>query len=84
MKTLQFSKVKVLKNLFSSGTCCVVDEVGNKSWRGVVIDGRANGILGYLPRFSRPIEAVEAAQRISTLQYIVRLPKLREFIDVIF
>ena len=84
IQTLIFRNEKVLKNLFLCGTSWVDDEDGKQIM--VCCCNRWNGYWNswFSSSFSRPFGTIEAVQFITTLQYIIRLPKLREFVDAIF
>ena len=81
---LKFPAKEDLKSLFTCGTCESRGEDGEEKRMDVVImDGTALGILGTLPEFERLTSVVPPIQRISTLQYIMRSPKHRQFVDCV-
>lgn len=49
-----------------------------------MLDGTATGILGQLPKFSRPRTLIEPATGTARQQFIFNVTRLRKFLDTLF
>ena len=65
LNTLRFYTESSLKGLFSFRIHQVQEDATDKIWTGIVMNGTVTGILGMLPKFEQPLEAVPAVIRIS-------------------
>ena len=80
---LYFPNESYLNDLFSSMKCERIASDRKKRFDGIVMDGTAMGILGKLPEFVRVKSRFSRVQNLSNKQYIIRTPRLREFVDSI-
>ncbi len=78
---LRFPKEEDLNSLFSCWKCEMEGACESGTMYAVVMDGTTLGILGTLPEFERSSLTVPAVQRIPRLQYIMKVPRARGFID---
>ena len=83
LMTLEFPNEADMDNLFSCDTCEKLLPNGEMQMDGVVMDGTAMGILGTLPTFVRPNSVLLPVSSVADRQYIMRSPKLRQFVESI-
>lgn len=77
LQTLAYTRKDDVAAMFNCPRCEITMAGGKKTIR----DGTATGILGELPQFTRPNIVLGAAKNTACVQFVLRNPGLRRYLD---